>query len=44
MFQGYVKSMKTSDEKCMLKHMCEANRECTGDIKGSSTIFCQLGS
>ncbi|CAH1391231.1 unnamed protein product [Nezara viridula] len=42
--KGYVKTMKTSDESCMLKYMCEANRECTGDTNGSSSIFCQLGS
>ncbi|XP_014271288.1 uncharacterized protein [Halyomorpha halys] len=42
--KGYVKTMKTADESCMLKYMCEANRECTGDTNGSSSIFCQLGS
>ncbi|XP_073986182.1 uncharacterized protein isoform X2 [Rhodnius prolixus] len=44
LFKGYVKTMKTSDENCMLRYMCEANRECSGDTNGSSTIYCQLGT
>ncbi|KAK9498974.1 hypothetical protein O3M35_003502 [Rhynocoris fuscipes] len=44
LFKGYVKTMKTTDDKCMLRYMCEANRECSGDTNGSSTIYCQLGS
>ncbi|KAL1131872.1 hypothetical protein AAG570_011483 [Ranatra chinensis] len=44
LIKGYMRTMKTSDESCMLKYMCEANRECTGDTSGSNAIYCQLGT
>jgi hypothetical protein len=39
-----MRTMKTSDESCMLRYMCDANRECTGDMSGSNAIYCQLGT
>ena len=42
--KGYVRTFKTSDDNCMQKFLCEANRECAGDQQGSSAIYCQLGS
>ncbi|XP_014255819.1 uncharacterized protein LOC106670216 isoform X2 [Cimex lectularius] len=44
LFKGYVKTMKTDDESCMLKYMCEANRDCSDSTNGSSSIYCQLGT
>ncbi|XP_055690236.1 uncharacterized protein LOC129793828 [Lutzomyia longipalpis] len=43
MLKGYAKTYKNSDDKCMQKYLCEANRECNADIGGTS-IFCQLGT
>ncbi|KAF6212284.1 hypothetical protein GE061_012806 [Apolygus lucorum] len=43
-FKGYVKTMKTSDDTCMQRYMCEANRECATDTNSSSSIYCQLGT
>ncbi|XP_063229026.1 uncharacterized protein LOC134534478 [Bacillus rossius redtenbacheri] len=42
LFKGYVRTLKTDDDSCMQKYMCEANRECSDDTQGA--IFCQLGS
>ncbi|KAE8751845.1 hypothetical protein FOCC_FOCC001322 [Frankliniella occidentalis] len=42
--KGYVRTYKTSDDNCMQKFLCEANRECAADQQGSSAIYCQLGS
>ncbi|XP_034255461.1 uncharacterized protein LOC117653717 isoform X5 [Thrips palmi] len=42
--KGYVRTFKTSDDNCMQKFLCEANRECSADQQGSSAIYCQLGS
>lgn len=42
--KGYVRTYKTSDDNCMQKFLCEANRECASDQQGASAIYCQLGS
>lgn len=42
--KGYVRTFKTTDDNCMQKFLCEANRECSADQQGSSAIYCQLGS
>lgn len=43
MVKSYVKSMITTDDKCLQKYVCEANEECSRDL-GPSSIFCQLGT
>lgn len=43
MMKSYVRTYRTSDDKCMQRYLCEANTECSKDIGGSS-IFCQLGT
>lgn len=43
MMKSYVRTYRTSDDKCMQRYLCEANNECSKDIGGSS-IFCQLGT
>jgi hypothetical protein len=42
LLKGYVRTMKTADDNCMQKYLCEANRECSSDTQGG--IYCQLGS
>lgn len=42
LLKGYVRSLKTNDDNCMLKYVCEANRECSADTHGA--IYCQLGT
>jgi hypothetical protein len=42
LLKGYVRTLKTTDENCMLKYVCEANRECSADTNGA--IYCQLGT
>ncbi|XP_075233746.1 uncharacterized protein LOC142331609 [Lycorma delicatula] len=44
LLKGYVRTMKTTDDSCMQKYVCEANKECSGTINGSSAIYCQLGT
>ena len=43
MLKGYVRTYKSSNDKCMQKYLCEANSECINEIGGAS-IFCQLGT
>lgn len=43
MMKSYVRTYRTSEDKCMQRYVCEANDECTRNIGGSS-IFCQLGT
>ncbi|XP_046805720.1 uncharacterized protein LOC111690952 isoform X2 [Lucilia cuprina] len=43
MLKGYVRTYRSTDEKCLQRYMCEANTECLREIGGAS-IFCQLGS
>ncbi|XP_021928995.1 uncharacterized protein LOC110834300 isoform X1 [Zootermopsis nevadensis] len=42
LLKGYVRTLKTTDDNCMLKYVCEANRECSVDTHGA--IYCQLGT
>ncbi|XP_069690655.1 uncharacterized protein [Periplaneta americana] len=42
LLKGYVRTLRTSDDACMQKMMCEANRECQADAHGA--IYCQLGT
>ncbi|XP_067012081.1 uncharacterized protein [Anabrus simplex] len=42
LLKGYVRTLKTSDDNCMQRYLCEANRECSTDTQGA--IFCQLGT
>ncbi|XKL65914.1 hypothetical protein PGB90_009334 [Kerria lacca] len=44
MFKGYMRTMRTSDDICMQKFVCEANKECTDDLNQSNAIYCQLGT
>ncbi|EEB20175.1 conserved hypothetical protein [Pediculus humanus corporis] len=44
MLKAYVRSFKTSDDKCLQKYVCEANKECSSDLSGTSTLYCRLGS
>lgn len=44
LLKGYVRTMKTTDDSCMQKYICEANSECASDMNGSSAIYCQLGT
>ncbi|XP_058829699.1 uncharacterized protein LOC131688995 isoform X2 [Topomyia yanbarensis] len=39
----YARSYHSSDNKCLLKYICEANNDCMNAVGGSS-IFCQLGN
>ncbi|XP_058462282.1 uncharacterized protein LOC131437131 isoform X2 [Malaya genurostris] len=39
----YARSYYNSDNKCLLKYICEANNDCMKAVGGSS-IFCQLGN
>lgn len=43
MLKGYVRTYKSSEDKCMQRYLCEANEECSTDI-GAKSIFCQLGT
>ncbi|EDV49422.1 uncharacterized protein LOC6553891 isoform X2 [Drosophila erecta] len=43
LMKGYVRTYRTSEDKCTQRYMCDANTECVREIGGSS-IFCQLGS
>lgn len=43
MMKGYVRALSTAEGSCMQKYMCDANRECIGDI-GQTSIFCHLGT
>ncbi|XP_070073148.1 uncharacterized protein [Drosophila takahashii] len=43
LMKGYVRTYRSSEDKCTQKYMCDANTECVREIGGSS-IFCQLGS
>ncbi|XP_046664619.1 uncharacterized protein LOC124357155 isoform X2 [Homalodisca vitripennis] len=42
--KGYMRTMKTTDDNCHQKYICEANNECSSSMNGSSTIYCQLGT
>ncbi|XP_039293201.1 uncharacterized protein LOC111061473 [Nilaparvata lugens] len=42
LLKGYVRTMKTADDNCMQRYMCEANRECSS--QNGSAIYCQLGT
>ncbi|XP_072154427.1 uncharacterized protein [Bemisia tabaci] len=44
LLKGYMRSMNTIDEKCMQRYICDANKECSTDLYGSSAIYCQLGT
>lgn len=44
MFKGYMRTMRTSDDICMQKFVCEANKECSDDLNKSNAVFCQLGT
>ncbi|XP_055598135.1 uncharacterized protein LOC129747803 isoform X2 [Uranotaenia lowii] len=39
----YAKSYSNTEDKCVLKYICEASNDCQNAIGGSS-IFCQLGN
>ncbi|KAH8369204.1 hypothetical protein KR009_003985 [Drosophila setifemur] len=43
LMKGYVRTYRSSEDRCTQKYMCDANTECVREIGGSS-IFCQLGS
>ncbi|XP_043950106.1 uncharacterized protein LOC108031160 isoform X2 [Drosophila biarmipes] len=43
LMKGYVRTYRSSEDKCTQRYMCDANTECVREIGGSS-IFCQLGS
>ncbi|KAB0799120.1 hypothetical protein PPYR_07951 [Photinus pyralis] len=43
LMKGYVRSLGTSEESCMQKYVCDANRECSSDV-GQTSIFCHLGT
>lgn len=43
MLKSYVRSIVTTDDKCLQKYVCEANEECSKDL-GASSMFCQLGT
>ncbi|XP_055388434.1 uncharacterized protein LOC129616998 [Condylostylus longicornis] len=43
LLKGYVKTYKSTEDKCMQKYLCEANSDCINEIGGTS-IFCQLGT
>ncbi|KAF5286058.1 hypothetical protein FQA39_LY16462 [Lamprigera yunnana] len=43
LMKGYVRSLATSEEPCVQKYMCDANRECSQDV-GKHSIFCPLGT
>ncbi|XP_076243611.1 uncharacterized protein LOC143184908 [Calliopsis andreniformis] len=54
MLKGYMKSMRSmrnvgpseneDQQGCAERAICEANAECVADARGTSSIFCQLGS
>ncbi|KAL0266907.1 UNVERIFIED_CONTAM: hypothetical protein PYX00_009327 [Menopon gallinae] len=44
MLKAYVRSLNTSDEKCMQKYVCEANKECSDDLSGTSSLYCKLAT
>ncbi|XP_054257171.1 uncharacterized protein LOC128988186 isoform X2 [Macrosteles quadrilineatus] len=44
LLKGYVRTMKTTDDNCHEKYICEANNECANSMNGSSTIYCQLST
>ncbi|EDS26809.1 conserved hypothetical protein [Culex quinquefasciatus] len=39
----YARTYNNSQDKCLLKYICEANNDCVNAI-GGSNIFCQLGN
>ncbi|EAT35702.1 AAEL012148-PA [Aedes aegypti] len=39
----YARAYHNSEDKCLLKYICEANNDCMNSIGGSS-IFCQVGN
>ncbi|XP_055621280.1 uncharacterized protein LOC129765231 isoform X1 [Toxorhynchites rutilus septentrionalis] len=39
----YARSYRQPEDKCLQKHICDANNDCMNAIGGSS-IFCQLGN
>ncbi|KAK6641966.1 hypothetical protein RUM44_013687 [Polyplax serrata] len=44
MLKAYVRSFKSSDDKCLQKYVCEANKECSTDLSGTSSLYCHLGT
>ncbi|KAG8236637.1 hypothetical protein J437_LFUL016329 [Ladona fulva] len=44
LLKGYVRTLKTNNDACIQKFVCEANRECSRDIQGSGFLYCQLGT
>ncbi|XP_065208700.1 uncharacterized protein LOC135837377 isoform X2 [Planococcus citri] len=44
MFKGYMRSMKTSNDACMQKYVCDAYRECADGLNSPSSTYCQLGT
>ncbi|XP_037917435.1 uncharacterized protein LOC119655575 isoform X1 [Hermetia illucens] len=43
MLKSYIRTYRSSEDKCMQKYLCDANTECISEIGGTS-IFCQLGT
>uniref|UniRef100_A0A8D9BJB9 Secreted protein n=1 Tax=Cacopsylla melanoneura TaxID=428564 RepID=A0A8D9BJB9_9HEMI len=44
LLKGYVRTMKSTDEDCMKRYMCDANHECITGLNGANTIYCQIGT
>ncbi|KAI5699867.1 uncharacterized protein LOC103515667 isoform X2 [Diaphorina citri] len=44
LLKGYVRTMKSADDDCMKRYMCDANQECITGLNGANTIYCQLGT
>ncbi|KAK2706312.1 uncharacterized protein LOC136030040 [Artemia franciscana] len=42
--KGYVNTMKSDEESCSQRVMCEANRQCANEANESGYLFCQLGT
>ncbi|GLH11716.1 Uncharacterized protein GBIM_16491 [Gryllus bimaculatus] len=42
MIKGYVRTLRTSDDSCAQRLLCDASRECASDTQGA--VFCQMGA
>ncbi|KAL1455746.1 hypothetical protein WDU94_009816 [Cyamophila willieti] len=44
LLKGYVRTMKSANEDCMKRYMCNANQECITGLDGANTIYCEIGT
>ncbi|KAL7642025.1 UNVERIFIED_CONTAM: hypothetical protein RMT77_007899 [Armadillidium vulgare] len=44
MVKSLLKTYSTTDDMCIQKYICEANKECADETGETGYIFCQLGS